>query len=388
MKKKLLTILLCFSLLMLCLGGCSSAAKPDDTASVDSSSEEAGHSSSGADETSKTEASHSEDGAEESSEPSSGAASEEQAEQSTENEDETEGPWFTFEPKVTSVYMEEIFGEEMIRTWYNLVDAALAGEDTFECPDQWTYDWIMGQFPDRYFPVLKVLITQSAEPVENGVAHIAYTTSREEFEEKVAEFERIVENIINETMRPEYTDLEKALSLYSYFSYYYSYDYETLNLDLVGEDDYTCAYRFLTQGTGICREIANAYSYLLMEVGVDATTMSGERTDMNHQWTYVRINGHNFHIDPTYALDYPDNLAFFMMTDDQRAEDVFPETFVVTSNFTQEYGAPDYIADDDTFAPIWQGWFDSFDHDSSTLRYHTSNDAGELVYHELNYSGY
>ena len=110
MKKKLLAVLLCVSLLIPCLGGCSSAVKPDDTASVDSSSEETGHSSSEADETSETEASHSEDGAEESSEPSSGAASEEQAEQSTENEDETEGPWFTFEPKVTSVYMEEIFG--------------------------------------------------------------------------------------------------------------------------------------------------------------------------------------------------------------------------------------------------------------------------------------
>ena len=388
MKKKLLAVLLCFSLLMLCLGGCSSAVKPDDTASVDSSSEEAGHSSSGADETSKTEEGNSEDEAGGSSETSSGAESEEQAEQSSEDESQAEDPWFTFEPKVTSAYMEEIFGEEMIQTWYNLVDAALEGKDTFECPDQRTYDWIMGQFPDRCFPVLKVLITTSDEPVENGIAHIVYTTSREEFEEKVADFERLVENIINETMRPEYTDFEKALSLYSYFSYYYSYDYVTLELNPLGEDDYTCAYRFLTQGTGICREIANAYSFLLMEVGVDATVMMGERTDMNHQWSYVRINGHNFHIDPTYVLGYPDSLAYFMMTDDLRAEDIFPETFVVTSNFTQEYGAPDYIADDDTFAPIWQGWFDSFDHDSSTLRYHTSNDAGELVYHELNYSGY
>lgn len=46
----------------------------------------------------------------------------------------------------------------MVETWNNLGDAVLAGENTFACPDQHTHDWVMGQFPDRYFPVLRELI--------------------------------------------------------------------------------------------------------------------------------------------------------------------------------------------------------------------------------------
>ena len=54
---------------------------------------------------------------------------------------------YVFQPKVCSVYMEEVFGKDMCDAWFNLVDAVLAGEDTFACKDQYTYDWMMGSFP-------------------------------------------------------------------------------------------------------------------------------------------------------------------------------------------------------------------------------------------------
>ena len=57
-----------------------------------------------------------------------------------------------------TAYMEEVFGKAMCETWFHLVDAVMAGEDTFACPDQYTYDWVMGQFPIRCFPVLTELI--------------------------------------------------------------------------------------------------------------------------------------------------------------------------------------------------------------------------------------
>ena len=33
-----------------------------------------------------------------------------------------------------------------------------AGEDSFACPDAFTYDWVIGQFPEKCFPVLGELI--------------------------------------------------------------------------------------------------------------------------------------------------------------------------------------------------------------------------------------
>ena len=86
---------------------------------------------------------------------------------------------FKFNPKLESAFAREIYGDKFIETWYNLVDAALAGEDTFACPDQDTYDWVFYQFPDRYFPVLTELLEYSYEPVENGVAHLEKKTDHD-----------------------------------------------------------------------------------------------------------------------------------------------------------------------------------------------------------------
>ena len=47
---------------------------------------------------------------------------------------------YVFQPKVCSVYLEEVFGKTMCETWYNLVDAVMAGKETFDCTDQHTYD--------------------------------------------------------------------------------------------------------------------------------------------------------------------------------------------------------------------------------------------------------
>ena len=122
---------------------------------------------------------------------------------------------FTFDPKAVSGYWKEIFGESMVDTWYNVVDAALNGEDTFECPDEDTLGWVIGQFPEKCFPVLGELIAADYGSAHDGTARLLYLTSREEFDEKVAEFTAQVEEILNETMKEEYTDMEKALSLIS-----------------------------------------------------------------------------------------------------------------------------------------------------------------------------
>ena len=59
-----------------------------------------------------------------------------------------------FQPKVASQYLVEVFGEEKVETWFNLVDAVMAGKDTFACPDKETYNWVMGQFPNKCFPAI------------------------------------------------------------------------------------------------------------------------------------------------------------------------------------------------------------------------------------------
>ena len=295
---------------------------------------------------------------------------------------------FEFKPKVCSVYMEEVFGETMCETWFNLVDAVMAGEDTFACPDKYTYDWVMGQFPDKCFPVLTELIDvvwDVDHSVVDGVATFKWLVPKEEAAERIEEFARQVEDILNEQLETDYTDVEKALALYKYFSRTYEYDWDTYYIDIESPVDYTSTYRLFKTGIGICREVAPAYSYLLMQVGVDATIMM----DRAHEWSYVRINGNDYHIDPTYALSEPDSLAYFMMTDAQREASGFSrDEFVVASNYSQDHPHPDYTADDAFFAPVWDYRFESFSPNEKTLRCWKYSSGDDREYFDFDYSAF
>ncbi len=300
---------------------------------------------------------------------------------------------YKFQPKVCSSYMTEVFGEEMRDTWFSLVDALMAGENTFACPDEDTYWWVMGQFPDMCFPVLNDLIYYCYDvehPVKDGVASFTYLVPEEEAAARIAEFAALVEDILNETLQDDYSDMEKALALYIYFSHHYIYDYEAAAPDFA--PDYLSSYRVLTTGYGICQEFSVAYSYLLLQAGVDASVMSGHRgwDNAGHQWSYVRINGHNFHIDPTYVIGDSDSLSYFMMTDEQReAEDGYSRSdFVICSHYSQEHPHPDYRADDDSFREIWGGTFEGFDHKTGTLFYCSYDEQFRLSKGNFNYTGW
>ena len=296
---------------------------------------------------------------------------------------------FVFNPKVYSVYHEEVFGKTMCETWCNLVDAVMAGKNTFACPDQHTYDWVMGQFPERCFPVLTELIDYAWDrehSVKDGVASFTYLMPVDEAAARIKEFGTMIENILNQVLEDDYSDMEKALALYDYFSRTYSYDYDTFGKMSDVYVDYTRSYRFFQTGIGICHEISTAYSYLLMQAGVEATIMMGS----DHQWSYVRINGHDYHIDPTFAINNPGSLSYFMMTDEQRAATGYvKKEHIITSNYAQDHPHPDYVADDDTFQPLWNTNFEAFFHDTHTiLCWAETGEHGEWAQIEFDYTGY
>ncbi|MBR3296003.1 MAG: hypothetical protein IKI62_07125 [Clostridia bacterium] len=302
---------------------------------------------------------------------------------------------YVFRPKVCSSYMEEVFGTTMRDAWFSLVDAVMAGEDTFSCPDQYTYDWVMGQFPEQCFPVLTEIIDYAYDrenSVKDGIASFTYKMNREEAALRIDEFQKQIEGILNNALEDDYSDLEKVLALYEYFAYNYSYDFESYekSKDVCVPD--ICTIRFFNLDMGICSEISSAYSYLLMQAGVDATVMSGTRSyDLEpHQWSYVRINGHDYHIDPTYVISDKTSLSYFMMTDEQReaCDSYSIESFYITSHYSREHEHPEHMADDDTFGVLWGTEFDSFDHDRKKIIYYTFDDNGDPVQNEFSYMGY
>ena len=278
---------------------------------------------------------------------------------------------YVFQPKVCSSIMTETFGEAMTETWFSLVDAVMAGEDSFSCPDEDTYWWVMGQYPDRCFPVLKDLIYYGEDvdhPVKDGVAQFTYTVPKEEAAARIADFAALVEGILNETLRDGDSDFEKALALYLYFGRHYIYDYDSAGPDVA--PTWLSAYRVLTTGTGICQEFSVAYSYLLLQAGVDASVASGHRSfdGEPHQWSFVKLNGQIYHIDPTFVVCDVDSLSYFLMNDEQRAETGFPN-YRVCSHYAEDHPQPVYAADDDTFRALWRGVFAELDRGSDRLSY-------------------
>ena len=308
---------------------------------------------------------------------------------------ETDGK-LHFQPKVASKYLTEVFGEQMVVTWYNLVDAVLSGKTEVACPDDHTFKWVVGQFPDKCLPPLHghIWAVDPDHPVKNGVARFMYDdgTSHEQLMAEIADFSKMVEEILNETMKPEYSDFENALGLYNYFDSHYTYDWDAYEDNEQGKANYLSSYRMLTGKKGICQEISVAYSYLMMQTGAEIDVVGGvsETDGEHHQWSYIRLNGHDYHIDPTWVLEMNGKLDYFLMTDAQRyAQGGYSkDRFRYVSSYTQDHPYPDYQANDETFAELWGGYFSRLDHENRTLYYETEDADGDWTVKTFDYSGF
>ena len=297
---------------------------------------------------------------------------------------------YSFKTKVSSSFLEETFGKAMCESWFSLVDAVLAGEDTLSCPNGHTYMWVIAEFPKVCFPVLGEIV-DTDENVDlagiDGTAKFRYKVSKEEAAKMINDFVDLTEDVMNLSMNPEYTDFENMLSLYMYFEDTYTYDYETAELVETepAKANYTSAYRLLTQKTGICCEIAEAYSYLLMQAGIDASVVMSAK----HEWSIVKLGDHYYHVDPTFALGSGGSLAYFMMTDEQRCYtgDYKKSEFEYVSIYSPEFPL-ELPADDETFKDIWDGYISYFDPETDTIGYDIFRngnvvDRGVFEYSEL-----
>ena len=129
-----------------------------------------------------------------------------------------------------------------------------------------------------------------------------------------------------------------------------------------------------------------------MQVGAEAATVGGvsETDGEHHQWSYIRLNGKDYHIDPTWVLEMNGKLAYFLMTDAERyAQGGYSkDRFRYVSSYTQDHPYPNYRADDETFAELWNGYFSSLDHENRILRYETEDADGDWTVKTFDYNGF
>ncbi len=291
---------------------------------------------------------------------------------------------YEFKPIVMSSIFKDIMGEDMYWAYCNYVNAVRNKEDSFEVKSEKDYDWMIGQFPTQFYPIYGVYTESNyAGAFKDGRATFQYKIDKEELAAKEKEFEKTVMNIVNENIRDDYSDFEKVLALYLYFAKTYSYDYDALNMDPIEKDKKLSSYRFFFDKKGICFECAGAFNYLLLQAGVDVTSGGGYSYSGKdgHAWSYVTINGKNYHVDPTYVMGQPGNLTYLMMTDSKREieGDYKKNEMSIACHYKEDHNGSKYDADDDFFSPLWGGTLTSWDHKKNVI-YYTDFEGNEKTF--------
>lgn len=308
---------------------------------------------------------------------------------------EPEAEPFVFRPHVYSCFMEAGYSEEYREAIFHMIDALQEGADTFACPSEKIYKYCMDDaVQNQLYPVACMQITgksnDGSKPYEDGVGHIYYTKSKEDFLERQTNFQREIESIMNAYIKTDDSDYEKCLAMYDYMVSHYSYDYDR-EID-AAEDGSFCAT--LKYKKGVCVDFSAMYAYLLMECGVDAISVANNGVDGAgyHAWTYVKIDGKGYHIDPTWGLkrdpsDPSFRLDYFMMTDEDRAASGYPpemlEIYLLRVFHADEYDKYKFTADDNRYRLPEGSYCTRYDTKKNILYY--TNDSIDSQEHTFRY---
>jgi len=209
-----------------------------------------------------------------------------------------------------SCYSEEInlksFGYEATKENQEMVRDMVFG--ILEDPDMFCINY------SSY--ALKMTQGENDELMIDSLVNIKYTTSPEETELYKEEFDAKVSQIINSTITPDMTDVEKALRLHDYLVLNTSYDTADSIPDLNG--GYS-AYDIIVKNNGVCQGYALAYQHLLSKVGIESKVVKSY--EMNHGWNLVKIDDKWYHVDVTWDDPVPDtpgrvNHSYFLLSDE------------------------------------------------------------------------
>ena len=89
-------------------------------------------------------------------------------------------------------------------------------------------------------------------------------------------------------------NFDDVLYFHDYLVKNYSYDYS----DLPEEERIRDAYRFFTEGHGVCQGYMQAMTLLCQGRGIESIPVVSE--PMDHAWNLVKVNGEWYHVDVTW----------------------------------------------------------------------------------------
>ncbi len=279
---------------------------------------------------------------------------------------------YQFNPHLYSPLLSKYYSQEWWDSLYNLCDALREGRDTFACASQEIYDWCTDDVTLAHmFPAACMAVTGKSSdgtaPFENGTGRIYYNLPPEEFVVRQAEFETLIEDILNSFLEPDDTEFEKSFKLYAYMAANYTYG------DIMNDGE-GFTYTTLMNKQGVCENLSAVYAYLLLQAGVDAINL-GCFDGVDHAWTYMIVDGEGYHTDPTFALHGPREplyLTYFLDSEEERIEQGMATddlTAAMIPGFWLSYTETTLPASSEKYACLHWNEFVSLDEDQKILYY-------------------
>ena len=155
-----------------------------------------------------------------------------------------------------------------------------------------------------------------------GTVSWQFALEQEEFNAKLQEFYAISEGYLSQLV-PADSEVLRAMVLYYNLIEGLSYDY-----DLVGEKYEQLSpreaalrsspYYTLTQKSGICTNIAQAYLFLCTQADLTCGTVLHSGGSGMHMWNIVQLDGYYYYCDPTW--DAGTSMKYFGLTAADREE--------------------------------------------------------------------
>lgn len=251
---------------------------------------------------------------------------------------------------------KDLYGDEFIQAYENFVFAYLNYENEFLCSSV-DYAYLIISMQAYNFPLFNsdaYFDYDNLYDAQTGTMYIYYLSkSKEQHDELISSFVDNLSELIENNVMQNHNDLIKAVSIYRAFSSKVSYNYDALNNETIVD---VSPYNAIMNYNGICQSFAGAYTYLLLQLGIDANTCTGTTYDNStaHEWTILKLDEKYYYADPTFenADTGGYGLMYFGITTQEReyAGNYNPQFFNIGS--TNEIWARDYDISDTRFAQL------------------------------------
>lgn len=194
------------------------------------------------------------------------------------------------------------FDNDFISFYLDFIDAFLNFKTSIKCPKKYYASYLF-MILDYEFPVFYADGTYdyiNSYDSDTKTINWSYTVkSKKEHDKLISDFEKDANDLLK-GVKENFSDNEKAKTIYHNLVSVISYDYNALETFKNAE-----SYYAITNHTGVCHSFAYAYNKLLTNAKVESTVATGlpKGSSLGHVWSVVKIDDKYYFADPTYEIN-------------------------------------------------------------------------------------